>query len=88
MSYRPYAEMLEDEQAVARSLRSDWKLEEFPRFEFWVCKDGHISRKPGHHRLTETAFAEIKARFLDDPRTRGDLRDWKGAPTFHLDKSP
>lgn len=55
------------------------------RFAFWVKKDGHMSRKKGHHDMSKRGQAAIDAMLKGTSvRSKGDLREWKPGTTFHF----
>jgi len=71
----------------AIALRPKWHLSDFSNFAFWIRPDGHVSRRGGHHALTEEAYQRAKAN-LDAPvRSKGDLAEWKPGVTFHFDRT-
>jgi hypothetical protein len=78
--------MSEVQKAEAHGLRQKWDSKEFHRFRFWIKDDGHVSRRMGHHRLTQAAGAEIDAMLRGEPvRSKGDLAGYTTA-TFHTSK--
>jgi hypothetical protein len=84
----PFARLTRLQRIEARELRPKWKHDEFIRFSFWICKDGHISKRLGHHELTEVAWRGAMQRLSGEAdRSKGDLRDWKPGTTFHFDNS-
>jgi hypothetical protein len=88
MTYVRFDRMDASQQAEARALRPRLPAAEFANFEFWVKADGHLSRRGGHHQITEEAYqAILKKHVGTEPRTKGDLRDFKPGVTFHFDNS-
>lgn len=64
--------------------------------QFWVRKDGHMSRALGMWKYTDKANAALTKMIrnlrdpgqLLDPPGKGSLREWKPGTTFGLDKIP
>ena len=92
MSYVPYKRLTSAQATAVRALHPDWEPKQLVRFEFWVKKDGTMSRKKGHHQLTadealfldrELAIAPSSANTGPTP-TKDDRRQWTGSPAFHL----
>jgi hypothetical protein len=57
----------------AIALRPKWNPLELRRFSFWVKADGHISKRNGHHTLTDEEAKKL------DAMLRGDVersKDW------------
>ena len=90
MGFVNFAYLSSDQQAEATFLRPKWSLSEFPRFKFWVRRDGHISKKPGHHKLTSAEISRMMRELGEptDPPGKGSLREWKPGVTFSLDVPP
>lgn len=88
MAYVRFDQMDALQQAEARALRPHWRAADLPNFEFWVKADGHLSRRGGHHQMTGQAYqAILKKHVGTEPRSKGDLRDFKPGVTFHFDNS-
>lgn len=51
-----WKDMTEVQRSEAIELRPRWESEVFPNFAFWIKPDGSVSRRFGHHSLTEEAF--------------------------------
>lgn len=81
-----WSEMTDAQRLEAIALRPKWHTADFPNFEFWIKSDGHVSRRGGHHRLTEEAYQRAKANFSASPRSNGDLAAWKPGTTFHFSR--
>ena len=88
MTYVNYADLTATQKREAILLRPKLAATDFPRFMFWVKPDGHISRKAGHHRLTEAEGRAIE-NFLNPtndrlgPPGKGLIRDeWKPGAEF------
>ena len=94
MSFVNYTDLTITQKREAILLRPKWAATDFPRFMMWVKPDGHISRKAGHHRLTEAEGKAIEnfLRHEDErfgPPGKGIIRDeWKPGAEFHLDTGP
>lgn len=82
-----WKDMTPAQRVEAIKLRPKWHMSDFPNFEFWIKADGHVSRRGGHHRLTEEAYQRAKANMEAPPRSKGDLSNWKPGTTFHFDRS-
>lgn len=71
--------------------RKAWKgagFDEMRLFEFWVNKDGRVSRRGGHHQPTPEYVAALERKANgEDVRVKGDLRGFKTAD-FHLNREP
>jgi hypothetical protein len=83
-----WKEMTDAQRLEAIALRPKWHTSDFPNFAFWIRPDGHVSKRGGHHQLTEEAYQRAKAN-LDNPlraasRSADDLANWKPGTTFHL----
>ena len=73
----------------ALNMRPAWHPSDFGKFEFWVCPDGHVSRRRGggSHRLSEQSCnlnLLLKEIFGEAIRSKGDNREWKPGVTFHF----
>ena len=80
MPYVPFSQLTAKQKMPARRLRPKWQDHDFTRMQFWVKPDGDLSRRTGHHTLTEEAGAEIDSMLvLTDVRSKGDLADYKTA---------
>jgi hypothetical protein len=80
MAYVAFFRLTKPQRVQAIELRRGWRPSEFARTAFWVCADGHVSRRNGHHQLTDEAGAAVDLMLRgDDVRTRGDLRDYRTA---------
>jgi hypothetical protein len=55
----PFINLTASQQRQAVRIRPKWAPEQFRRMEFWVRKNDQVCRRPGHHRLTEAAGAQI-----------------------------
>lgn len=86
MSFVEWKRLTAAQKIEATQLRPRWHLTDFKDFAFWVKADGHLSRRGGHHEMTEGAYKRIVGRFSAPPRTKGDLAEWTGSPTFHLNR--
>lgn len=82
--YKKFYLLSTEQQEEAFALRPSWKPTDFRLFEFWVKPDDHLSRRGGHHQLTEEGFKELNLKYFGDPRVKGDLRDWKPGVIFHF----
>lgn len=77
MSYVDFGDLTPAQRAEALVMRPKWEREEFQRFAFWLKPDGHLSRRFGHHRLTNAAGAEIDAMLRGKPvRSKGDMASY------------
>lgn len=85
MAFVPFDNLSTGQKSEVIAVRLKWPLADLSRCEFWIKPDGHMSRKLGHHRLTKEANKAIYAKFKDEPRSKGDLLDWKPGVTFHFD---
>lgn len=86
MTYVPFNDLPLALKAEVAALRPKLKPDELPRFEFWIKPDGHVSRRGGHHQLTKEAGEEIDRFLKAEPRSKGDLKEWKPGVTFHFDR--
>lgn len=94
MAYVPYKRLTNEQAAAVRGLRPDWEPKQLVRFEFWVRKDGAVSRKKGHHQLTAEAAAHVdrvlgttaiqSSANTGPTPTKDDRRRWTGSPAMHL----
>lgn len=85
MAFVTWKAMSTAQRVEATRLRPNWRLDDFKDFAFWIKPDGHVSRRGGHHEMVEDAFQRIMERYTAEPRTKGDLGDWKPGVTFHFD---
>lgn len=85
MPFVDYDDLLERQKMEAHLLRPRWGREQFHRFAFWVKQDGHLSKSPGHHTLTDEERARLDA--LGDPfdtyGVKGSIRHLRTA-TFSM----
>lgn len=88
MGYVDFDNLSADQQAQVIALRPKLKREELSRLAFFVTRLGAISKRNGHHQLTDRAGKEIDAmlRAGRTARSKGDLQDWTGSPIFHISK--
>lgn len=72
MPYVPFGDLTDTQKAQAIALRPKWAHAQFHRFQFWVCPDGALSRRSGHHNLTVEEGAKIDAMIQADIRNMDD----------------
>jgi len=83
MSFVPFRLLTFEQANEAIALRPKWNPLELRRFKFWVKPNGHISRKKGHHTLTEEEGAKIDAMLRgEEVRSRTATEGWKPGTTF------
>lgn len=90
MAWVDWSKMTDKQRLEAIHMRPAWHLSDFRRFEFYVKKDGHVSRRRGggSHQLSERGSKEILRGIAgEDVRSKGDNREWKPGVTFHFDKT-
>ena len=85
MAFVPFRLLTFEQANEVIALWPNWNPFELRRFKFWVKPDGHISRKKGHHTLTDEEGAKIDAmlRGQMSVRSRTATEDWKPGTTFH-----
>lgn len=78
-------------QMEAKLARPRWDAGDYTRFQFRVMADGHISRKPGDHQLTQAQRdlmdAELASTFRPANAKKGDIHHLKTA-SFGLNREP
>lgn len=86
MGWTPWAKMTDAQRLEAIKLRPQWHMSEFPRFDFYIRKDGHLSLAPGggSHSLSDESCAEELRKLGGAIRSKGDNREWKPGVTFHF----
>jgi hypothetical protein len=96
MGFVNYVDLTPPQKSAAILARPKWSQETFARMMFWVRPNGHISRRAGHHQLTN-AESEAIYNGLENSRDRGqplsppgkgDVREWKPGVTFSVNKEP
>lgn len=80
-----WKDMTAAQKIEAIELRPQWKLDRFADFEFWIKEDGHVSRRGGHHALTEEAF-QRELKDWGSYRQKPDEPHAFKSCTFHLSK--
>lgn len=82
--YVDFRDLTPKQRMEARALRPNWPISEFLRVSFWVKADGHLSRRTGHHQITDVEGKKIEALAKDAwDRTPKMSKKWKSA-TFHF----
>lgn len=85
MPYVEWKQMTPAQRQEAVKLRPNWHPLDFKNFAFWIKADTHVSRRGGHHELTEGAYQAILDRYTKPDRSSSsDLSDWKLGTTFHF----
>ena len=85
--YVDYAALPPELKEEARRNYPKFRPEDFAECAFYVKLDGHVAKN--RHRLTDAALRKITAMCRgDDVRSKTDLNNWTGSPTFHIDRSP
>jgi hypothetical protein len=87
-----FSKLTTEQKADVVAMYPTWGAAQFGWFRFMVRDDGKMSRAKGRHEMTEEGYRasllQGNSKLFDPVRSKGDLREWKGAPTFHLDRSP
>ena len=88
MGWINWTDMTPTQKLEATKSRPHWHISDFPKFDFWVRKDGHVSQRKGggSHQLSDASANEILAKYRNPIRSKGDLREWKPGITFHFIK--
>jgi hypothetical protein len=80
MPFVNFDDLPEYQQEEIRDMHSRWDPEEFHRFKFFIKADGEVSRRRGHHTLTDAEDEKIMDMLrAPDPRTKGDLSHYRTA---------
>ena len=75
-----FVDMDESLKAEAIAMRPRWPIGDFPRFRFYLKKDGHLSRQAGHHSHTEKTSGAFMAAFKEAyDQTPEMSKRWKSA---------
>lgn len=82
-----WSKLTTKQKLEAARMRPAWRLSDFRKFEFWVCPDGHVSRRRGggSHQLSDRSCnALLKEISGEAVRSKGDNREWKPGVTYHF----
>ncbi len=79
----PWKSMTAAQRVEAIGLRPRWHLSDFPNFEFWIKADGHVSRRGGHHSISEAAHREFMKKFEGIRQHPDEPSAFRGE-TFHF----
>lgn len=86
MAYVKWKDMTPAQRVEATKLRPHLHMSDFPRFAYWIKPDGHVSRRGGHHELTEEAYNAEIAKYYGPPDDKGGLTKWKPGVIFHFSR--
>jgi hypothetical protein len=87
MGWTNWKDMTPAQCVEAVKSRPEWHMSEFSRFDFLICKNGHVSKRKGggSHELSDQSCNILYKEIIgEDVCSKGDNHEWKPGVTFHF----